>query len=112
MDKYGYLVLRSVIETSHLSQLQSLYDDAWQAFKSAKSTWIAGGQIIGHLNVNPPASKYFANAHVLGNKIVCAITSGILGADLCISDVGGNTNQPGSIDQYFHSDVDFKEFKI
>jgi hypothetical protein len=111
MDEYGYLILRGVIETSHLNQLQSLYDDAWQAFKSAKSSWIAGGQIIGHLNVNPPVSKHFANAHVLGNKIVCAITSGILGVDLCISDVGGNTNQPGSIDQYLHSDVDYKEFK-
>ena len=111
MDEYGYLILRGVIETSHLIQLQSLYDGAWQAFKSAKSSWIAGGQIIRHLNVNSPVSKYFANANVLGNKIVCAITSGILGVDLCISDVDGNTNQPGSIDQYLHSNVDFKEFK-
>jgi len=48
---------------------------------------------------------------VLGNKIVCAITSSVLGKYLCVSDVGGNTNQPGSVDQYLHSDVDFKEFK-
>ena len=111
MDEYGYLILRGVIETSHLNQLQSLYDDAWQAFKSAKSSWIAGGQIIGHLNVNPPVSKHFANAHVLGNKIVCAITSGILGVDLCISDVGGNTNQPAASTSTFTAMLIIKNSK-
>jgi hypothetical protein len=111
MNEYGYLALRGVIETSHLSKLKTLYDDEWQVFNLAKKSWIAGGQIIGHLNVNPPASEHFANTDVLGNKIVCAITSSILGEDLCISDVGGNTNQPDSVDQYLHSDVDFKEFK-
>jgi hypothetical protein len=111
MDEFGFLILRDVINTSHLSQLKTLYDDAWQEFKSAKSSWIAGGKIIGHLNVSPPASEHFANTDVLGNKIICAITSSILGKDLCVSDVGGNTNQPDSVDQYLHSDVDFKEFK-
>ena len=111
MDEFGFLILRDVIKTSHLSLLKTLYDDAWQEFKSAKSSWIAGGQIIGHLNVNPPASEHFANVDVLGNKIICAITSSILGKDLCVSDVGGNTNQPDSVDQHLHSDVDFKEFK-
>ena len=74
MDENGYLVLRGVIKTSHLSHLKILYDDAWQVFNLAKSSWIAGGKIIGHLNVNPPASEHFFNVDVLGNKIVCAIT--------------------------------------
>lgn len=106
----GYLVLHNVIERSHLQALQSAYDAAWQRYKAAKPTWIAGGQIIGHLNVVPPASEHLVNSAVLANKIICALSSAALGPDLRITGVGGNTNAPRSVDQYFHSDVDYKDF--
>ncbi len=110
LETEGYLVLHNVIATSHLDALKDDFDAAWLRFKSAKPTWLAGGRIIGHLNVAPPVSEHLANSSVLANKIICALSSAVLGPGLRITGIGGNTNAPGSVDQYFHSDVDDKDF--
>lgn len=111
LNKHGYLVLHCAVDKARILALKDIYDKSWAQFKENKPNWIAGGQIIGHFNVLPPAIEAYANLDVLGNRIIWSISSAILGLDACYLSLGGNTNAPGSVDQMFHSDVNSKDFK-
>jgi len=105
----GYLIVRGVLPGDRLERLKAVLDQEWRLFTTSKPAWRGGGKIIGHLGLMPPKTADFINPEILGNPIVQSIVSGVLGDGVRITGIGGNVNLPNSVDQQFHSDLEYPQ---
>jgi len=105
----GYLIVRGVLPDDRLERLRDLLDEEWKHFLTAKPAWRGGGKIIGHLGLMPPKTADFIDPEILCHPIIQSIVSGVLGDGVRITGIGGNVNLPNSVDQQFHSDLEYPQ---
>ncbi len=102
----GYLTVKDVLPPSALDEAHQVLRKKWLEFQNGKPAWRGGGKIIGHLGMVAPIVPEIINVEIIGDPIITAILSGVLGENVRITGIGGNVNLPGSKSQSFHSDLD------
>jgi hypothetical protein len=109
INRDGYLIVRNLLNPAKLETLRQRLDDEWALFKSNKPAWRGGGKIIGHLGLMPPKIDEFVCPEILSNPIILSIVTEALKDKVWITAFGGNINFPDSVDQRFHSDLEYPQ---
>ena len=101
--RWGYVVLKDVVDTAHVEVLwHRMLEDVEQILSRDE---VPTQFTAGHLQQDPPPFAPFLFRDVLLNDLVIDVTEGVLGRGVKNTFYSGNTNLPGSETQPVHADI-------